>query len=378
MSLNPKESSGYEEGLISPRIPQELPSPYMPPPEIGKPTILGPPEPSKAQIPVGHMISRGFSEGMREDELDWACWSAEDVAGWIDLLLGEGAGDAFRQHQVDGPTLLMLQDDDLRSILGISNALHRQKILGHVKVFQLKLARLGQMAKNSPVPRQPLPSSVLDDSSIGRGSSRMLGSQEFTNGHFDYAPSSRKQIGRSTSAGPRIERDHSGASSLHGGFSRSTEASFDSRPESSCGLHGFNRFSRYLNPSRSSTAGLTSCFGLDSPSFSVQGSWNRSPRRLGQDTCAPGPCTYNVVSNLEALRSNQPRTTIGQSPRRTAEYFVPTQSTRGGGKFLEADARRTKIKGGVIGRGPRWARENGRIPGPGAYRPREGFLSTFR
>lgn len=324
-----------------------------------------------------------------DHDCDWVVWSEADVGDWIDLLLGESLGESFRINKVDGPTLLELTDEDLQASLGIMNPLHRQKILGHVRVFQMRRARLAQHAARarrlSGSPNRP--TSAQDVHTNGERIARSRDSTpSHTGGYVEngnpmyFAPSSRKKPSRS--CGP--ERLHSSPSSVHGLSRSHTEASSISGDSRRCddersGFSSVNRFSRYTNPSRISTQGLSSCFGLDSPSYSVRGSWSTAPSRPQSARLGPGPCTYNV-ENMEnlAVKTTSPRPCIGTSTRDTSEHFVSGGATLGGGKYLSANAGKPKVKGGVIGSSSRWGRSNRLTPGPASYNPRQTFLSTFK
>lgn len=342
------------------------------------------PQPRTASEPRGETLSDD------NHDHDWVVWSETDVGDWVDLLLGSPLGEAFRLNKVDGPTLLELTDDDLRVSLGITNALHRQKILGHVRVFQLRRARLAQHAARARLTTSPPRSSHPQDLQMHSNGERVVRSGASTpscmgppsenGGSLHYAPPSRKKAGRGA------ERFISSPSSL--GASRpgtATEASSvsgDSRRadnESTSGFSSVNRFSRYTNPSRTATAGLSSCFGLDSPSYSVRGSWSTAPSRPLTARVGPGPCAYNV-DNLETMsvKMTSPRMTIGTSTRDTSEHFVRNGTTLGGGKFLPANTSKGRVKGGVIGTSSRWASSGRLTPGPATYNPRQNFLSTFK
>jgi len=375
-------------------------------PTAGEPASLGPPastpvaddspgleaEPqleSAAEQPAEG--SRGRGEAVREDDrdLDWVVWSYDDVSEWIDLLLGDGMGESFRRNKVDGPTLLELTEDDLRVCLEIGNPLHRQKIMGHVRVFQMRRARLAQHAARRRLAEEA-GRSVSRQASPGQDSSPpQLLQQPLEapqNGNaLSFSPPSRKKQGRGNSHS--VDRLYVQAANTFSNLSpdsvgQASSMSVDSRPMNDDERGGFstsNRFSRFTNPSRCTTTGLISCFGLDSPSFSLRGSWPTAPVRRCEEQKGPGPCSYNVVSNLENFKSNSPRATIGNTTRNTSEHFVGANNTIGGSnlKFLQNQGR-GKVKGGVIGTGPRWAASNGRNPGPAAYRPRQNFSSTFK
>jgi len=259
-----------------------------------------------------------------------------------------------------------------------------------VRVFQMRRARLAQHAARRRLAESPRESSSSRQDLSGADLQQPF---EVQNGHQYpqqmYAPPPRKKQGRSQGLSHSVDRLYSNASStLSHSPTEASSISVDSRhmmgsmvgsDDERGGFSTSNRFSRFTNPSRSSTLGLTSCFGLDSPSNSLRGSWPTAPKRPDNRLQSPGPCTYNAVSSLEKMGNVAPRGTIGNSPRNTSENFIKPNSTLGGGKFLQNNPARAKTRGGVIGTSSRWGPTNQRhIPGPQSYRPRQNFLSTFK
>merc|ERR1719310_251443 len=94
-------------------------------------------------------------------------------------------------------------------------------------------------------------------------------------------------------------------------------------------------YSGYRNDNDMATAGLTSNFGIDSPSFSRTGSFPRSTRKAGVFPGVPDrqqyPASdcYQQISRETAtsLLSKSPRATIGNSKRETAQYVAPAMAS---------------------------------------------------
>jgi len=67
----------------------------------------------------------------------WAAWAPPDVGRWLSEGLGlPQYSSAFETHEVDGPTLMELTEALLREALGVENALHRKKIVAHIKLLR--------------------------------------------------------------------------------------------------------------------------------------------------------------------------------------------------------------------------------------------------
>merc|ERR1712070_193882 len=98
-----------------------------------------------------------------------------------------------------------------------------------------------------------------------------------------------------------------------------------------------NRASQYTvdrtNPSKAiATVGLDSCFGLDSPSYSVRGSLPKAPRPEERHF-GPGPGSYSTTS-VRSFKPGSPRAkggTFSTSARNTSEHFVKTDGSPSGG-----------------------------------------------
>lgn len=318
------------------------------------------------------------SDDDQDHDLDWVVWTPDDVGDWVDMLCGDQLGAAFRQNKVDGPTLLELTDDDLRTLLGVANPIQRSKILGHVHVFQMRRTRLVQPPSRRRVARGP-----------PRPSYHPRDVSQATNG-MGFHPLPRRGVPKGRSAPSSMSAMAPPTQSLsHAQLSRAPTEASSAGGSSRCDdeRSGFsstsNRWSKYTNPNKVCTSGLSSFFGLDSPSYSLRGSFSLAPKRLEPDSFGPGPTSYSHTT-VEAYKPMSPRCVIGTSGRNTGEHFV----SAGTGKFSTATTP-ARVKGGVIGTSPRWGQQNGRpggttpscsrtSPGPSNYNPSHAFLSTFK
>lgn len=333
-----------------------------------------------------------------DGEFAWMAWGPEDVGNWIENSLGVPHGITFKEKQIDGPTLLELEDDDLRRELGVSDPIHRKKITGHIKVLRIRRLRLAQMSSKQQANHSTTNGRDTDRKRPQSARGPSLDEDSFkggdTSGRSESARPARKSSGNSDRYMPpspqaqarTLSRDHSMASSI------------GNRSDETCGS---NRYSRYINPSQQSTRGLSSCFGLDSPSYSVRGSFpmaersgvgisfdeksrdRRNPHRDG----GPGPATYAAETITSAERFSPgypwspraPKATIGNSSRDTSEFIIAPGTQPGSGKCYAMHKSMSKVKGGVIGSANRWHYNNGRpTPGPSSYQTRPHFLSTFK
>mmetsp|Transcript_18918 Transcript_18918/g.52085 ORF Transcript_18918/g.52085 Transcript_18918/m.52085 type:complete len:381 (+) Transcript_18918:81-1223(+) len=298
-----------------------------------------------------------------DHDLEWIDWSADDVGNWVDALCGDAQGAPFRQHKIDGPTLLELTENDLQTILGVANSLNRSKIMGHLRVFQIRRERLMQQVSRR---RQQQQFASQNGFASGLANGNVPGLPR---------PSSKRKGGTSSVGYPTSQN----GSETFGTQSFGSIHSSESRPclEERSEFSTANRFSRYMNPNKASTAGLTSMFGLDSPSYSLRGSFSTAPRRLERTSVSPGPCAYDVQADDLGRPGNiSPRATMGTAPRP-----VGALSEKSDGVLSEVCNSRpvSRVKGGVIGTAPRWSDQAWRCaPGPTTYRPRQAYLSTYK
>lgn len=290
-------------------------------------------------------------------ELDWIKWSPSDVAKWVDDLLGIQIGVQFRENQVDGPTLLELRDEDLRGLLGVQSALHRHKILLHTMIFRAGydsiLERERIAARGREQETQPAEHVRCGDHSLALAvDASTLHGSEF---------SSAKVSGKLA----RSLRDPCSASS------QSSQDSFQVQEDRL-------RLSRSSLNSTSARGLINSSsqdlhIGLDSPSYSRKGSWGTAPRKFEYDRPVPGPCSY---PDQPILTPASPRHAFGRTARDTCEHMVKpgvASSVHRSG-FRPA----SRVQGGTIGTASRWQGAGRPTPGPATYRPRKGYLSTFK
>lgn len=155
------------------------------------------------------------------------------------------------------------------------------------------------------------------------------------------------------------------------------------------------RYSRYLSPRP--VDGLDSSFGLDSPSYSLKGSFPTASRSCSQTYLTttrhvehgPGPETYMPGSHF---RTQSPRPSIGTSPRNTLEQFINTRACSPAPGAYSPTVRQ-RVKGGTIATSSRFAYtsrqqrqwyQSGSVdgtthtPGPSHYSVRHGFRSNFK
>lgn len=337
-----------------------------------------------------------------DDELDWINSSADDVGVWIDGILGKPCGSTFRENKIDGPTLLELEDDDLRSSLGITAEEDRLKIMEWVRVFQIQRADLEQSAANRRWTSSASAGTIISASGFDSGTGYLTTSPTRRKGC--PGPGNRSSCGYPTACYARRNGRPSPSDRMPSGYPSSRSPSKEGQrfDDNSClySVNGSlsNRASRYTvdrtDPGKSvATVGLNSCFGLDSPSYSVRGSLPTAPRPAERHS-GPGPGSYNT-SSVRSFKPGSPRGTggtFGTSTRNTGEHFVKTDGYLSGGDLETSKPERKRVKGGKWPQSERWRNHplDGRspsfreglspkpLPGPADYRPKEGCLSTFR
>lgn len=288
--------------------------------------------------------------------------------------------NAFAIHEVDGPTLLELTEETLENPLGIVEALKRKKILGHVKLLKIRNAPSPTGDAGPSRQRRRTPRS---DAASGQSTPRQVNA-----GVVVRPGQAVQQLRRSRSAGP---------GSVGNKTPRSVSASSERSIPNSMSMNSLGEqasiYSDYVNSNQMITGGLVSNFGVDSPSFSRTGSFPRSMRKAavfpGVQPLNPGPDCYQEVSSdsINRMLRNQPRATIGRSPRNTAEYVAPHSASPGVGKYDTSGQRTKAFKGHLFDSTPRlnysasqtnhWLRPR-YTPGPTDYRPHRGYDSTFR
>jgi len=251
--------------------------------------------------------------GEDDHTLDWVVWSADNVADWVDSVLGAGFGAAFRLHEVDGPMLLGLTEAELREPLGLGDPMQRSKLLGHLRAFRSARARLARRAAGRRVAGESAKAQSPSPSGVGGGAQQAM-RQAGRRGHSPvpqhFAPSPRTSQHPVTQG--QLSRSQSAASTLSGGHSISISMS-----------GAGSRFSKRLGTSKGSAAVCGSTLRLDSPSSSLRGTFGTTPKHPSckPEDLMPGPCSYNVSEAEQSCgKSASPaRATIGQSPRWSAE-----------------------------------------------------------
>jgi hypothetical protein len=299
-------------------------------------------------------------------------WTADEVATWLHRLgLPESVTGAFQAKQVDGPTLLELGEEDVRTALGVEDAIQRKKIKGHVEALKLRAAA---QAAATPVSSHstPLRGGMNGTPGLSRLPPRGVDGELPTPIQPDGYPTPREdQYLRRT--------PHS---------ARSSERLDQGWADSGGGSRYSHLLSRYPTVSNVDTS-----FGWDSPSFSIKGSFSRATRKTERSwtsgTQGPGPTSYHTSEQ----RTRSPRAIIGQSSRDTAEHFLRGKSTPGAGQYNPGTSQNVKgssrVKGGVIPAAPRFKSplypfQDGRsgavtlTPGPAHYHVRHSYRSNFR
>lgn len=270
--------------------------------------------------------------------MSWAKWSPEDVCDWVDSLLGPGFGDIFRQRQVDGPTLMALSSQDLAEGLGIADPLHRAKLLGHLRVmtgggelppYELQEAQNVQEVQQIFHEEQKVPyaSAGHPQEPGGMPNQQPDSSVEALTDAVQLLDEARQEMlearwatehsrsGRPPPGTRPLSRSQSTAQTISAGYPSSFTANT-------------SRYSGYLGANRnpSGLVGLTSLIGLDSPSNSLHGSFNRAPKLITKKPAdCPGPGAYEaaVAERATGKNTSPPRATIGNSTRQPLRRIEP-------------------------------------------------------
>jgi len=385
-------------------------------------------------------------------------WSPADVARWVaEVLELPQYADCFLAEKVDGPTLVMLTSETLEDYLSIKDPLLRKKILGHIKLLRLHggataagdavpsathgLGGSPTGCSEGRLPPSPersvgngIAGSLLHAGSTGGVRRRYLlhrggGGGGDPGGRAGFAWSNDSGTGgapgaamgrgvvhpqaAAATAGPSLQAGGRLGGGGGGGRSRSSprgdigaaSGKQTPRPRSesansvrSCSTSASaseaTLYSCYTNPNVRLIEGLNSQFGLDSPSFSRQGSFPSERKRGGFPGApaaapGPGPAYYQNVDVIGSrLRPSPPRAAMGRSPRNTTEYLVHNSSGTAAGKYYNSgNARSAKTQAHAFGTSPRMNYDNAQArqwlsptcsPGPTHYRPSPAFDSTFR
>ncbi|CBN77180.1 Response receiver [Ectocarpus siliculosus] len=90
-----------------------------------------------------------------QEPLAVSAWSVDDVARWLQTLTLTQYQEAFIAAAVDGAFLYDLNDDDLKSSLGVEHRLHRKKILNSIgRLKAAEAERVRPVALNSAMSSQ--------------------------------------------------------------------------------------------------------------------------------------------------------------------------------------------------------------------------------
>lgn len=322
-------------------------------------------------------------------DLAWMGWSVQDVANWVDTLLGSPHSARFVEKKIDGPTLLELSEEDLRVELGLEDAIHRKKLLGHIRLFRTHRARFeqkpggGAEAHAAPASRvssgaprnRLLPDGTTDEyldveDGINASIHATLGmwpGTSKTNSRSDLAPTPpvpgmRGIRGSATPPGPpppkTLSKTASAATSISMASAGSLSQDGYSSGYPSRHSMGSSRGGQGQRPtSRTSPRGNPGAPTM-SPSRGVSFTTAaKKPVQRFTDRCEPGPATYHVQSPRISDRARF--ATIGNSPRNTSEFLISPSAEFGSnwesGAGLTSRAR-GRVKGGVIGTATRFSR----------------------
>lgn len=328
--------------------------------------------------------------------LRWELWTAADVSRWVATVLElPQYADAFRQHEVDGPTLLELTEETLKDPLRVDDSLKRKKILGHINVLKIRgitEEEVPQPGRWTPPPSRARKQAPRPASSEPRTPPRSAGA-----GAAAAAAATAAAAARGNLSALRARRQRTGTSASSTRTPRSASTSSARSADGSVGVstrslgEEGSLYSDYMNSNPKITAGLTSNFGLDSPSYSRLGSFSHSSSKLvfpgtSSATNVPGPASYDVHGEVaDKVRRSSPRAVMGRSPRNTTEFMIHNAFVPGVGKYQTS---RNGSKGGNAfsstprfkysrQQTPTWLTARGG-PGPADYHPIRNYDSTFR
>lgn len=320
---------------------------------------------------------------------EWISWTPEYVANWVEKLLGEGVGDPFLRHAIDGPTLMGLTDAELKEPLGLQDSLQRIKLLGHVRAIQLRCHRPRRSARAGRLPHKA-PAGIA-----GSNDADPIMNEEIPGADVstrESSPNSRRAIPKQRVESPFLR---TGPGSPHVAHSRQTAGSAASNPAhctagmsrsqsaaSSICSQSFANTSRYSKVT-GGRSGPGSTFGAESPSDSIFGTFTKAQRsRHKVVSPIPGPSSYNPAEaeRVTTRHSSSSRATIGKSPRKTpydssGHPLVECAGTHPGPMSYDPHRADTSMSSTPVvpfGKTPRWYPRPGtedtiRAPGPGSY-----------
>lgn len=312
-------------------------------------------------------------------DIAWMGWSVQDVANWVESLLGAPYSIRFLEKKIDGPTLLELSEDDLRTELGMEDSIHRKKILGHLRLFRTRRARYeqnsgseagsvptGRASAGSPRKQGLLPDGTTDEYlDVEEGINASINATlakwpTKTSSRSDLAPTPpfpgmRGPLGSSTPPCPprTLTKTASAATSISSANSLSQD--------------GFGAGLSRRSQRQSSSGRMSPRAPQSAPTISSRGiSFTTAPKRHAPRGGDPGPATYYVQSPRVADRSKY--ATIGKSARNTQEFLIAPGAEFGASAWECAGASKLpkKVTGGVFGTAARFSRGSPSI----AFSPR--------
>jgi len=276
-------------------------------------------------------------------------WTLHDVRTWIQEKLGlPMEAELFFQHKIDGPTLIELTEEDIKSVIqfddkevNTARRLALRKLLGHIHVARLSYTEKdlnrrpsrAQTAGAGPPPR------------TSRGRQTMQNSR--TSGDI---------------LTPRVQKSYNS-----GGEYTSRSVMSDHNMSRS----RVNLGTRYTE--------VDSCFGIPRSSDSMIGSFNRASLGIKDCRPTPGPSTYFGEYGQQPKKVAAPAT-FPNASRNPDFLFSKGQVSPGVCKYNTPHFDPSKNRGGSMPRASRWGLVSSIevTPGPSSYAPQYMSLSTFR
>lgn len=280
-------------------------------------------------------------------------WTSDDVRNWMEKYLQlPDEAECFFHHNIDGPTLMQLTEEDIQSVMAeaygsnpndqpseASRRLAIRKLLGHIHVLRLPISEKKPPEIKMPRTHRAAPPPRASDVSSARG---------------PMTPRSSLGGYRNDAITPRSRSRFSVEFS-----SRTSELS---RSRLNLGVKH---------------AEVDSCFGVTKPSDSAVGSFARASLERKETRHTPGPSSYFGKYGREAPRKSAPAT-FAQARRHTDFLFSKGQTSPGVCKYKTEHFDPSKTRGGTIPKAGRWTSGKDVTPGPSSYQPRVLSLSTFR
>eukprot|EP00929_Paragymnodinium_shiwhaense_P001033 TRINITY_DN101256_c0_g1_i1.p1 TRINITY_DN101256_c0_g1~~TRINITY_DN101256_c0_g1_i1.p1 ORF type:complete len:325 (-),score=54.14 TRINITY_DN101256_c0_g1_i1:55-1029(-) len=280
-----------------------------------------------------------------DDRLKWVEWSTRDVAAWVEEVLQDTfVAEIFLSKEIDGPTLLELDDGDLQTLIGVEDAGQRTKLLQHVMAFREQRSRSTGLRQPRERAGQPARDKVASPS---RSAGRSRQAQRLSPSAFNCSDSQPLMSRSATETSVASTMDTRCRGSRYSGLSHSTAILAARRREASAELCLAEAELKALC-AEVLTPRVRSAFGR--PAVSARGTFSLSPRRTAPriiNPTGPGPAAYASDVQALAARKKSPRATVGRSPRNTTSphFFVVNRDEVPGPLRAHSP---TRIKGGVI------------------------------